>query len=82
MTSGMTVAKITVSLPEDLVRRARRAVERGDAPSLSAYVATALRSRLDDRDLDQMLDETLARTGGPITADEQRWLDELFDRSP
>ncbi|MGI9646385.1 MAG: hypothetical protein ACR2O6_13850 [Ilumatobacteraceae bacterium] len=76
----MTVAKITVSLPENLAARARAAVERGDAASLSAYVAGALAARLDEHDLDQALAAALARTGGPITADEQQWLDELFGR--
>lgn len=37
----MTV-KITVSLPEELVEQARRAVAGGRASSLSAYVAQAL----------------------------------------
>ena len=80
MTTGMTVAKVTVSLPEDLVRRARNAVERGEAASLSAYVASAVAARLDEHDLDDLLDAALASTGGPITADEQRWLDGLFGR--
>jgi Arc/MetJ-type ribon-helix-helix transcriptional regulator len=39
----MTVDRITVTIPEQLARDARRAVEDGKAESVSAYVAEALR---------------------------------------
>lgn len=38
----MRTERITVSLPADLVAEARRAVHRGTAPSVSAYVTGAL----------------------------------------
>ncbi len=41
----MTVEKVTVSLPPDIAAAARAAVRSGEAESLSAYVANALRER-------------------------------------
>ncbi|MGH3426992.1 MAG: ribbon-helix-helix domain-containing protein [Pseudonocardiaceae bacterium] len=39
----MTAARITVTIPEQLARDARQAVEDGKAESVSAYVTEALR---------------------------------------
>ena len=68
----MTTAKIAVSLPERLVHEARRAVRRGRASSVSAFVAQALEERVKLEELALMLDEMLAETGGPLTAAEKR----------
>ena len=80
MINGMTTAKIAVSLPEEVLRRAQRAVRRGRAPSMSAYVAEALeqRSKLDD--LEELLDEMLEETGGPLTAKERQFADRVLLR--
>lgn len=69
--SGMTMSKIAVSLPEDLIARARRAVARGRAESVSAYVAAALAEKGKLDDLAELLREMLAETGGPLTAAER-----------
>ncbi|MGQ0778130.1 MAG: ribbon-helix-helix domain-containing protein [Pseudonocardiales bacterium] len=39
----MTAARITVTIPEQLARDARQAVDEGKAVSVSGYVADALR---------------------------------------
>ena len=51
----------------------------GRAPSVSAYVAAALdeKSKLDD--LDGLLQEMLAETGGPLTAQERKAADAALD---
>lgn len=69
------VTKIAISLPRELAARARRAVRQGRAPSVSAYITTALdeKSKLDD--LAALLDEMLAESGGPLTAAERRAAD-------
>jgi Arc/MetJ-type ribon-helix-helix transcriptional regulator len=72
MISGMTTSKIAVSLPGELVQRARRAVARGRADSVSAYVAAALEEKAKLDDLEQLLTEMLQETGGPLTAAERR----------
>jgi Arc/MetJ-type ribon-helix-helix transcriptional regulator len=70
MTVGMTKLKIAVSIPEPLVRVARKAIRRGAAASMSAYVSAALeqKSKLDN--LEAMLNEALVESGGPLTAAE------------
>ena len=63
----MRSERITVSLPADVLAEARDAVRRGNATSLSAYVAEALAAR-------QRRDRSLAALadlyGGPPPADE------------
>lgn len=75
-TGGMTASeKIAVSLPRRLAERARRAVRQGRAPSVSAYVASALEERVKLDELSTLLDEMLAESGGPLTAAERREAD-------
>jgi len=71
MIAGMTNAKIAVTLPPALVTRAQDAVREGRAPSISAYVTSALEEKAKLDELEQMLDEMLAETGGPLTDAEQ-----------
>lgn len=78
MLIGMTKAKIAVTLPRDLVSRAKRAVREGAARSVSAYVTEALREQAKLEDLSEMLDQMLAETGGPLTKREQRVADEVL----
>lgn len=47
MTWGMTTKRVTVSLPAELLTEAKTAVRTGAAESLSAYIADALRERLE-----------------------------------
>lgn len=70
--------KIAVSLPDHLVAAARAAVADGRAASVSAYVAAALEAYTDDRRAIALLDDILAQTGGPVTAAEQAWADEIL----
>jgi antitoxin ParD1/3/4 len=55
----MSAERITVSLPAELVARARAAVEGGEAASVSAYVAEAMRARAEKA-------EALARLAGVL----------------
>jgi len=74
----MTSTKVAVSLPRSTYERARRAVRRGRAPTLSAYVAAALEQKATFDELDDLLDEMLDETGGPMTAAEQKATDRLL----
>jgi Arc/MetJ-type ribon-helix-helix transcriptional regulator len=67
----MTTEKIAVSLPRGLAHRARQAVRRGHAASVSAYVAAALEEKIKLDELSTLLDEMLAETGGPLTPAER-----------
>jgi len=42
----MHAERVTVSLPAEVAAAARQAVESGEAPSVSAYVAGAVQARL------------------------------------
>ncbi len=79
---GMTASKIAVSLPGPLIAKARRAVKRGKAESVSAYVAQALEQKAKLDDLAELLQEMLAETGGPLTRREQREADEALGLAP
>jgi antitoxin ParD1/3/4 len=54
--------RVTVSLPDELLVEARRAVETGQAPSVSAYVADAVSAK---QQRQQALDELARVFGGP-----------------
>ena len=69
----MTV-KITVSLPDDLVEQARRAVAEGRANSVSAYVAEAMRARGGGEALSAILDDLDAQHGAP-SEEQLAWAD-------
>jgi Arc/MetJ-type ribon-helix-helix transcriptional regulator len=70
-----SVQKIAVSLPKQIVDRARRAVRSGRAKSVSAYVADALEEKVKLDELDQLLNEMLAESAGALTAAERRAAD-------
>ena len=72
MLGGMTMSKIAVTVPGPLVARVKRAVRRGAARSVSAYVTRALEEQTRNDDLRALLDEMLAHTGGPLTPAERR----------
>lgn len=74
----MTTAKIAVSVPTDVLARAKRAVRRGRARSLSAYVTRALDESTKLDDLSELLDEMLAESGGPLSAKEEAAADEAL----
>lgn len=67
--------KIAVSLPVQAAQSARRAVRRGRATSVSAYIAQAIEDKAKLHDLAALLDEMLAASGGPLTATERRAAD-------
>lgn len=74
----MTMEKLAVSLPRQVAERARRAVRRGHAASVSAYVTRALEEKVKLDDLSTLLGEMLAETGGPLTTAERRAADRLL----
>lgn len=82
MIDGMTVSKIAVSLPAEVVEHVRRAVRRGAAPSVSAYVAQALAEKEQRDPLDTLLEEMIAASGGPLTEEELREADRVLGYGP
>jgi Arc/MetJ-type ribon-helix-helix transcriptional regulator len=92
--TGMTsVAKITVSLPQEQVRQVRDAVARGEAASVSGYVSVALEDalarshlELEQRDgvgedsLAELVAELVAEHGEP-SAEDYAWADKVLSLS-
>ncbi len=71
----MNTQKIAISLPGVLVERAKKAVRKGRAPSVSAYVAAALEEKTKLDELEELLQEMLAETGGPLSSRERETAD-------
>jgi len=69
MISGMTREKIAITLPEEQVAAARRAVAEGRAASVSAYISQALARRDADEDVAEMIAEIYAESGPPTEQD-------------
>ena len=67
--------KLAISLPSRAAESARRAVRKGRASSVSAYVAAAIEEKSKQEDLAAFLAAMLAETGGPLTAAETREAD-------
>lgn len=79
MVSGMATRKVTVTLDEQQVEEIKALVKAGSAKNVSAFVQHACSVALDDyAGWDAMLTDALEATGGPITAEEQAWADEVL----
>lgn len=76
----MTTEKLAVSIPAEILARARRSAKREHATSLSAYVSAALEQKSTMDDLSRLLTEMLAESGGPLTAKERRAADKVLLR--
>ncbi|RYC10488.1 CopG family transcriptional regulator [Nocardioides zhouii] len=73
-------ARITVSLPEDLVEAAIAAVASGQAPSVSAYVAGALREKADRESVAEVLAEWLVEAG-PLSVEDEAWVQDALSKA-
>ena len=71
MILSMTREKIAITLPEEQVAAARRAVAEGRSPSVSAYISQALARREADEELAETIAEIYAETGPPTEADKE-----------
>jgi Arc/MetJ-type ribon-helix-helix transcriptional regulator len=79
MVVGMATRKVTITLAEEQLDRVRALVAAGKASSLSGFVQHAVGVALDDvAGWGAALAEALAETGGPLSAEEKAWADELL----
>lgn len=75
----MATKKVTITLDDQVVEQIRALVAAGRAPSVSGFVQHAVSGAIDDAaGWGAMLDEALAATGGPLTADERAWADDVL----
>ncbi len=83
MVSGMATRKVTVTLDERHLERIKALVAAGSAKNVSAFLQHAVGVALDDyAGWDAMLKEALEETGGPLTAKERAWADEVLHVAP
>jgi Arc/MetJ-type ribon-helix-helix transcriptional regulator len=79
MVNGMAMKKVTVTLSELQVNRIRDLVETGKAPSISGFVQHAVGVAIDDvAGWGAMLAKALSESGGPLSAEEKAWADEML----
>jgi Arc/MetJ-type ribon-helix-helix transcriptional regulator len=82
MVTGMATTKITITLPDEQIQAIRKSVAKGTFRSVSAYIQRAVKQALDDTSSwEEMLKESLEKTGGPLTAEEIAWADAILDGS-
>ena len=81
MISGMTREKIAITLPQEQVAEARRAVAEGRAASVSAYISQALGRRSAEEDMAEIIAEIYAKTGEP-TEEERAWARRVLGVEP
>jgi len=75
----MVTKKVTITLDEEELARVRKLVDSGAATSVSGFVQHAVGVALDDvSGWGAMLAEALRETGGPLSADEKAWADEVL----
>jgi len=75
----MATRKVTVTLDAGQVDRIRALVASGTAPSVSGFVQHAVGVALDDvAGWGALLAEALRETGGPLSADERAWSDQVL----
>lgn len=68
----MNRSKLAVSVPANLVKKVRRAVARGHAASVSAYVTQALEARTQNEEMLELL-EQMDRNHGKPSAEATQW---------
>lgn len=74
----MTTRKIAITLPEEQVAEAKRAVTEGRARSVSAYVAEAIAARAERDGLRAYVDALIDEHGAP-TPQDYAWADAQLD---
>lgn len=79
MVYGMATRKITITLRDDQIREIRALVAAGQTASVSAFVQHSVGVGLSDAaGWQEMLEDALQQTGGPLTAKERAWADAVL----
>lgn len=68
-----TKARITVTVPKELLAIVEADVAAGRAPSVSAWVSEAMQQQAGRRTVAEILDEMDDHFGGPVTPEERAW---------
>lgn len=83
MVNGMATVKLTITLDQDQFADLKELVAAGLASSVSGFVRKAVETSLHDAaGWKQTLAEALEACGGPLTAAERRWADDILGHRP
>lgn len=79
MENGMATTKLTITLDDDQFADVKRLVAAGRTPSVSGFVRKAVETALHDAaGWEEMLNEALQESGGPLSKAEREWADEIL----
>lgn len=78
--SGLTAAKIAITLPREQLAKVQRAVTSGEASSVSGYIALALAEKEQRESLRALVDDLKAEHGAPNKR-EVAWAKRALSRS-
>jgi Arc/MetJ-type ribon-helix-helix transcriptional regulator len=81
MITSMIREKIAITLPQEQVAAARRAVTEGRAASVSAYISQALARRDADEEMAETIAEIYAESGQP-TEEDRVWARRVLGIEP
>lgn len=77
--SMAATTKITITLPSEQVKEIQAIVAAGRAASVSAFVKHSAGIALQDAaGWNEMLEEALEKSGGPLTEKERAWADSIL----
>jgi Arc/MetJ-type ribon-helix-helix transcriptional regulator len=71
--------KIAISLPTRAAENVRRAVKRGEAASVSAYITAAIEDKVQEQTQDEFLAELMSDVGGAPSVAERDWARRILD---
>lgn len=79
MENGMATIKLTITMDDHQFADVKRLVAAGRTPSVSGFVRKAVETALHDAaGWEEMLNEALHASGGPLTDSERDWADEVL----
>jgi len=83
MIIGMATSKLTITLQRDQLEQIHALIAAGQAGTVSGFVQHAVNIALHDAaGWQELLNSSLAETGGPLTQKERQWADENLSGPP
>jgi metal-responsive CopG/Arc/MetJ family transcriptional regulator len=69
--------RITITVPDDVLTEVKSVVDRGAAPSVSAFFAAAARAAIPDDSLEKLLAD-MEEEFGPVPPEVQEWANRII----
>ncbi len=79
MVSGMATTKLTITIDDAQLKEIQSLIAAGQAANVSAFVKHAVAVALSDAaGWQEILNQALDKTGGPLSKKERAWADEIL----